>query len=572
MIHDFPYTNFHEMNLDFIMSLAMKSLGLHLETQGNYLKLVNQAGEDISKLEITYAQTALQDTHGHDIDSYIVNAGVNGNAVIFTTGAGIIKSVTVPYATSALNDTNGNAITSYIKGVTVSGNDLVITDGNNNTVSVTVPFATNANKATYDDQGKAIRSYFASVSASNNKLVFADADGHTTEITVPYASVAGTADQSADGISAVNVAGNTIVITTTDGDTFTITAPYAVKALSDDQNNVLTHAYVASVINDPQTGKLTFKAKDGSTIAEIVPTVSSAVKDSYGNTIADFVKTIATSAQSNYIPVTHGNGDVDSLTVNYSTTAWKDTYGNVIGNTYIKRLQNITDPQTGKNMIVAYNGENSELFRFEVVASVAETDENGKAITSYVADIVATANGFNVIDGDGNTLRTITYPSASTLTLRQRVNAFVDGWKGYAPDPTDPNVDPYPIVEELVDGNNVVVSQIPVPSVYPVKIPVSYSGVISSWSFDNVPLDFWYDSDDWRKMYGAHNAFDDITVLGVVSEDPNIIATFYQIGPIAGAQPQDGFTIEVTLHNMTNQGYTPQSDIYVLVALGKSYN
>ena len=572
MIHNYPYTNFHEINLDFIMKLAMESLGLHLETQGKYLKLVNQAGEDISKLEVTYAQTALQDTHGNDIDSYIVNAGVNGNAVIFTTGAGVIKSVTVPYSTSALNDTNGNAITSYIKGVTVSGNDLVITDGNNNTVSVTVPFATNANNATYDDQGKAIRSYFASVSTANNKLVFADADGHTTELTVPYASVAGTADQSADGISAVNVAGNTIVITTTDGDTFTITAPYAVKALSDDQNNVLTHAYVASVINDPQTGKLTFKAKDGSTIAEIVPTVSSAVKDSYGNVIADFVKTIATSAQSNYITVTHGNGTVDSLTVNYSTTAWKDTYGNVIGNTYIKRLQNITDPQTGKNMIVAYNGENSELFRFEVIASVAETDENGKAITSYVADIVAISNGFNVIDGDGNTLRTITYPSASTLTLRQRINATVDGWKGYAPDPTDPNVEPYPIVEELVDGNNVVVSQIPVPSLYPNKVNISYNGVIPAWGIDTTIVDFWYDSDDWRAMYGAHNVCDAITILECISEDPYIIPTVRAVGPIAGANPDAGFSVEIDLHNYQNQSYTPSADIYITVALGKSYN
>lgn len=572
MIHDFPYTNFHELNLDFILDLALKSMGLHLETQGKYLKLVNKAGEDISKLEVTYAQTALQDVNGNDIESYIINAGVNGNTVVFTNGSGVVKAVTVPYSTSALNDTNGNALTSYVKDVSVSGNDLVITDGNNNTVLITVPYATKANGATYDDQGKAIRSYFASVRTDNNKLVFADADGHISEITVPYATAAGSANASADGINSVTVAGNKIVITTTDGNTFEFTAPYAVKALSDDQNNVITHAYIASVVNDPQTGKLTFKAKDGSNIAEIVPTVSSAVKDSYGNTIADFVKTIVTSAQSNYVTITHGNGAVETLTINYATTAWKDTYGNVIGNTYIKRLQNVVDSQTGKNVIVAYNGENSELFRFDVVASSAATDENGKTITSYIADLTPTATGFDVIDGDGNTIRSIIFPSASTLTLRHRINAFSDGWKGYAPDPTDPDVDPYPIVEELVDGNNVVISQIPVPSVYPNKIPVSYSSPINAWSFVNVPVDFWYDPDDWQKMYGAHNAYDEVTVLGVVSEDPNIIATFVQLGPIAGAQPEDGFTVEVTLHNMTSQAYTPTSAIYVIVALSKTYN
>ena len=572
MINKYPYTDFHEMNLDFIIDLAMRSMGLHLETQGNYLKLVNQAGEDVSKLEVSYAQTALQDTKGHDIDSYIINAGVNGSTIVFTNGNGVVKAITIPYATAASEDTNGNAITSYVKSVSVSGNDLVITDGNNNNVCVTVPYATNANKASYDNQGKSIRSYIASVSAANNKLVFADADGHESEITVPYAASAGSAASSGDGISSITIEGNAIVFTTQSGNTFTITAPYAVKALTDDQNNTFTHAYIANVINDPQTGKLTFKAKDGTTIAEITPTVSSAVTDSYGNTIADYIKSIVAAANSNYVTVTHGNGTVDSITINYATTAWKDTYGNVIGNTYVKRLQNVTDPQTGKNVIVAYNGENSELFRFEVVASVAETDSNGKLITSYVADLTPTAGGFDVIDGDGNTIRTINFPSASTITLRQRSNAFVDGWKGYAPDPTDPGVEPYPIVEELVDGNNVVISQIPVPSIYPIKIPVSYSRQIPAWGFDNDQVEFRYDSDDWRKMYGAHNACDEITVLGVVSEDPNVIATLVNIGTIAGAQPQDGFSVTVTLHNMTNQPYTPQSDIYVLVALSKTYN
>lgn len=572
MIHDYPYTDFHELNLDWLIDFAKRTMGIHLETQGDYLKLVNQAGEDISKIKVTYADTALRDVDGHDIESYIINAGLDGNMVVFTNGNGTYKAITIPYATKALTDTNGNALTGYVRSVSTVGNNLILTDGDGNTVSITVPYATVANKAIYDTEGKSIRSYVASIITRDGKLVVADADGHENEITVPYAQVAGSSDSSGDGIDSITVQGNAIVFTTNDGDSFTVTAPYAVKAQADDQSNVITHAYVAQVINDSQTGKLTFKAKDGTTIAEITPTVSSAVSDSYGNTIADYIKTIVASAQSNYITITHGNGTVDSLTVNYSTTAYKDTYNNVIGNTYIRRLSCETDPLTGKNVIVAYNGELSELFRFEVVATSASTDENGKSITSYIAEINPIANGFEAVDGEGQTVQTINFPSASSLTLRQRVNAFVDGWKDYAPDPTDPNVEPYPIVEELVDGNNVVISQIPVPSVYPIKIPVSYSRQLSAWGFDNDQVEFRYDSDDWRKMYGAHNAYNQVTVLGVVSEDPNIIATLVNISSIAGAQPQDGFDITVTLHNMTNQPYTPQADIYVMVALGKSYN
>ena len=568
MINGYPYTDFHEMNLDFIIDLAMKSMGLHLETQGNYLKLVNQAGEDVSKLEVTYAQTALQDTKGHDIDSYIINAGVNGSTVVFTNGNGVVKAITIPYATAASEDTNGNAITSYIKSVSVSGNDLVITDGNNNTVSIEVPYATNANKASYDNQGKSIRSYIASVSAANNKLIFADADGHESEITVPYAASAGSAASSGDGISSITVAGNTIVFTTQSGDTFTITAPYAVKALTDDQNNTFTHAYIANVINDPQTGKLTFKAKDGTTIAEITPTVSSAVTDSYGNTIADYIKTIVAAANSNYVTVTHGDGTVDSITINYSTTAWKDTYGNVIGNTYIKRLQNITDPNTGKNVIVAYNGENSELFRFDVVASAAETDSNGKTITSYVADLTPTAGGFDVIDGDGNTIRSINFPSASTITMRNRYNATADGWTGYAPDPTDPNVDPYPRVTELVDGNNVVLSQIPIPICQVKHIGYTCSALIPAWGYYRDYVDFPYDLTDYTKAYGVHNGFDEVTPIAIISQNDDFFGEFDSIQPIDPNDPGAGFRVYFKIRNYTGTADTPTSTFDIMVGLG----
>lgn len=564
MIHGYPYTNFHDLNLDWLIDLAKRTMGIHLETQGDYLKLVNQAGEDISKLKVTYADTALRDVDGNDIESYIINAGLDGNMVVFTNGNGTYKAITIPYATKANTDTNGNALTSYVKSVSTSGNNLVITDGNDNTVSITIPYATVANKAVYDTEGKAIRSYVASIITRDGKLVVADADGHENEITVPYAQLAGSSDSSGDGIDSITVQGNNIVFTTNDGDTFTVTAPYAVKAQSDDQSNIITHAYVAQVLNDSQTGKLTFKAKDGTTIAEITPTVSSAVSDSYGNTIADYIKTIVASAQSNYITITHGNGTVDSLTVNYSTTAYKDTYNNVIGNTYIRRLSCETDPLTGKNVIVAYNGELSELFRFEVVATSASTDENGKAITSYIAEINPITNGFEAVDGEGQTVQTINFPSASTMSLRYRNNGAWEGDNGEFAN------NPYPFVIELLAGNTVVSTE-PMPTLYEDRAPIPTGIDVPANTAILVNVDFYEDTTNWEHCNGRHNSSVYTTVIGIENGDPDLKIDVDHIEPIPQGQGT-GDRVVLKVRNLTNSLITMSYAGSVILAHGQGVN
>lgn len=451
MFFNYPYTDFHELNLDYIMRLARQALGLHLETEGNYLELVNQAGEKISKLEVTYAQTALRDTDGHNITSYILNAGTDGNTVVLSRGNGEDVIITVPYAIRASKDTNNVDLTSYIHNIQASGDQLLVTLGNGTTFTVTVPFAVKAEK---DVNNKDLTTYVASITTGSDKLVVKDGEGVTlaeitvpyavkalndvdgdpikgtygveltagtttvqmrnktgsviSEITVPYATKAVTdvngntfmsdygynlgtsgnkitldahdgttlnqitvpfatvSDHSNNGIESVSVSGDTLVFTTYGGQSISITAPYAVKALKDNLNNTLSTTYIANAVNDTQTGKITFYAQDGSVIAEMTPTVDKAVHDSYNNTIADYVKTIVTDPNSDYVTVTHGTGTVDTLTVHYSTKAWKDTYGNVIGNTYIRSLAILTDAVTGHDVLVAYNGELSELFRLDL--------------------------------------------------------------------------------------------------------------------------------------------------------------------------------------------------------------
>ena len=495
MIHGYPYTDFHELNLDYILSLCRSSMGLHLEQADKFLKLVNAAGEEISKLQIYYAQTALQDDIGNNIDAYIIRSAVSGDNLVFTRGNGEAITITVPYAVKAAKDIRNNDILDYIKNISVTGTDLIITNGNNDSYSITVPYAV---KAKEDINGKDITTYVADVTTGNDKLIVKDSLGNVIrEITVPYAvkakedingeDIAATygallttdvttvslrskdntilstitvpyavkslsdtqgneflsdygynlavdgnkialeahdgstlneitvpfsvlATDASNAIESVQISGDEIVFTTYGGQATRITVPYAVKALKDSLNNTLTETYIANAVNDPNTGKITFYAQDGSIIAEMIPTVDSAVHDAVGNVIADYVKTIVVDNQSNYVTVTHGTGVTDTLVINYANKAWKDTYDNVIGNTYIRRLTCEQDAQTGHYVIVAYNGELSELFRFEVLAYSAQTDINGRDITSYVGAVEVDDNdneNLLIIDGNDDIINTI---------------------------------------------------------------------------------------------------------------------------------------------------------------------
>lgn len=465
MIHDYPYTNLHELNLDYIMKLCRETMGLHFEQADKFLKLVNQAGEEVSKVKIFYAETALKDDDGNVISTYLIDAGVDGNNLVFDRGNGEIITLTVPYASKANKDVNNVDLTSYVHGVGVSGNKILVTFGDGNTYSFTVPFAT---KALGDENGKNITTYVAELSTSNDKLIVTDGAGVTlAEITIPYAvkalndvdgdpikstyatllttdtttvalkakdgSVLSTitvpysvkaltdtegntllgdygyhlstngnkvvleahngttlneitvpfatlANSANDGIASIAVSGDEIVFTTVGGTVFRITAPYAVKAQKDSLNNTITHAYVASVTNDPVTGELSFYASDGTLLATLTPTVDEAVHDSYANLIADYVKEIIVDPQNNYMVVNHGTGDSDTLTINYSTHAYKDTYENVIGNTYIRSLSIVEDAVDHHEYLVAYNGELSELFRIDLndlsaVTSLSDLDD-----------------------------------------------------------------------------------------------------------------------------------------------------------------------------------------------------
>lgn len=485
MIHNYPYTDFHELNLDYLMKLARESMGLHFEQADKFLKLVNAQGQEVSRAKIYYAETALKDDLGNNIDAYIISTSLQGDNIIFTKGNGEYTTVTIPYAVKASKDVNNVDLTSYIHGLSVAGDKLLITYGNGETASITVPYAV---KASTDENGKSITTYVADLSTGNNKLIVKDGDGTTiaeltipyatsalndvdgdaikstygtdlttdtttvqlrskdgaiiSTITVPYATKALSDDQgnnfrsnygynlavdgnkvaleSHDGttlneitvpfatlatdatnaIESVSISGDEIVFTTYGGNSYRITSPYAVKALKDNLNNTITTTYVASVTNDPDTGEISFFASDGSLISTLIPTLDSAIHDSYGNLIGDFVKEIIVNPQNNYVVVNHGTGDSDTLTINYATHAYKDTYDNVIGNTYIRSLSIITDPSDNKKYLVAYNGELSELFRIALDDLQPGDSKSPIIITFDTTNTTYPVNVTPTMDGD----------------------------------------------------------------------------------------------------------------------------------------------------------------------------
>ena len=458
----YPGSSYHEMNLEWLVNMCQKFVGLALNVSGDKLRLVNENGEVVSSVTVSYATKALTDKNGKNIDTYIFSVAGVGDTVVFTHGDGTSTAITVPYAEKAKYDLTGHELEDYIYNVQIAGDTLRITHGDGTIVDLTIPYAV---KATNDANGKAIDTYAATLTAENDAVCLRDSMGRllnsitvpyatkalndvdgdaikstyagvlttgTTTvilkakdgtvlntITVPFATDAGHADNAdlatvatdcTNAIETVAISGDYIVFTTYGGQAFSIQAPFAVKAQKDDLGNTLKTTYVAGVTNDAQTGKLQFRDAMGNIIVELLPTVDTAVHDDYGNAIADYVKTIVASSNSDYITVTHGDGDVDTITVHYSDTAWKDTNGNVIKNTYIKDLQVEEDVNDGHYKLVAYNGDTpqAELFRIDIVAYSAQTDINGKDLTTYVADVDYNASKAIVVkDGENNTLKTL---------------------------------------------------------------------------------------------------------------------------------------------------------------------
>lgn len=512
MYHEYPYTTYYN-DIDRLCKCC-KALQIHLDTHGDYLRLINDKdGSVISAVKVSYADTALTDVDGNPIKTYLISAGTNGTHLVFTKGNNEVISFEVPFAQTAAKDVQDKDILDYVYGVSISGNKVRITNGDGTVYELTVPFATAAAetvdgydltmlacalvtdgnelvlkdtkgnelsritpnfavKAQKDVDGDDIKSTYANSmtqTATTLKLLakdgtvldeetinyattsLKDTDGNLflsdyvekivvdgddkrigveahdgtrlATITVPFATLA---TDATNAVENVQVIGDQIVLTTYGGQTFAITAPYAIKAQKDDLNNTIKNTYFAGVDNDTDAGTISFYDATGTLLATISNgVITHAIYDNYDNPLAGYIKTLAATAGSDYLTATHGDGTVDSITVDYANRAWKDTNGNVIKNTYVKRLAIAQDPDDGQWKLFAFNGDNPEalLFALVIVAEQAYKDVNGKLLTSYLAHVDIDNGDLVSTDGEDNEVDRVTLPKgAEKLTLEGNID------------------------------------------------------------------------------------------------------------------------------------------------------
>lgn len=344
LINKYPYTDFHAVNLDYILKLVRENAGLHLEESGNQILLKTADNTIVSAITAPYAASA--------------GSANTASSASYASSAGSAASAT--YATSA-----GSAATA--------------TNATNAANATKADFATSAGSATSADSA----TYATTAGSATNATNAVNAQN------AAYAETTGNVEHADNAIESVTLQGDKVRFTTYGGTVTDITIPFATKAQKDDLGNIIKSTYIANVVDD--NGTLKFQDATGATIVSLIPSVTQAVTDSYGNMIADYVKSVSVESGSDYVTIDHGTGTAETLQIPYSDKAWKDTNGNVIKNTYVKRLEIITDPNDGHKKLIAYNGDNpeAELFRIPVEAYKAQVADEATHAAS--ADYAANA-------------------------------------------------------------------------------------------------------------------------------------------------------------------------------------
>ena len=430
LINKYPYTDFHAVNLDYILKLVRENAGLHLEESGNQILLKTADNTIVSSITAPYAASA--------------GSANTASSASYASSAGSAASAT--YATSA-----GSAATA--------------TNATNAANATKADFATSAGSATSAETA----TYATTAGSATNATNAVNAQ------TAAYAETTGSVQHASAAFEAVSVQGNEMKFTKGDGTSVLFTPSFCSRADKDGLGNVIKSTYVSNVVDN--NGTLEFKNAQGNTIVSLIPSVTQAVTDSYGNTIADYVKSVSVESGSDYVTIDHGTGTAETLQIPYSDKAWKDTNGNVIKNTYVKRLEIITDPNDGHKKLVAYNGDNpeAELFRIPVEAYKAQVADEathaaaadyatsaGTAATATNATTADTCKNTNIYikaysnndgswsssDPDTMTIESITNSAGETLTLSDlETTDLTNIVLVYHQSPNDPNLIHYPVTK-----------------------------------------------------------------------------------------------------------------------------
>lgn len=382
LINKYPYTDFHAVNLDYILKLVRENAGLHLEESGNQILLKTADNTIVSAITAPYAASA-GSANTASSASYASTAG-SASSAGYATNAG-----TAAAATNATNAVNANH-------------------------AVTADSATSAASAT--TAATAAEATHAATASEATHAASAD-----------YATTTGNVEHADNAIESVSIQGDKVRFTTYGGTVTDITIPFATKAQKDDLGNIIKSTYIANVVDN--NGQLKFNDAEGNTIVSLTPSVTQARKDNYGNDIADYIKEVGVTEGSNYITVVHGTGTAETFQAPYANTAWKDTNDNVIKNTYVKRLEIVTDENDGQKKLVAYNGDNpeAELFRFPVEA--------------YRAQVAAEADHAAAADYATNAGTSQNAVNATTAETCKNTNIYIKAYKNAdgEDEPSDPS-------------------------------------------------------------------------------------------------------------------------------------
>ena len=101
MYHEYPYTTyFHDIDK---MCNACNKAGYRLEVSGDYLKLIDEKGNVISNVKISYAEKALTDVDGTPIRAYIVSAAAGESTLVFQHGEKIHYLLSISWNNMNLN-------------------------------------------------------------------------------------------------------------------------------------------------------------------------------------------------------------------------------------------------------------------------------------------------------------------------------------------------------------------------------------------------------------------------------------------------------------------------------------
>ena len=227
IVNQYPYTDMHSINLDYIIKLCRENMGLHLEISGNQLILKTADGTIISSVTVHYAEEA-----GH--------------------------ASTATSATSAASATNAT----NAQNATYATNAAHASTADSATVAATANLANSATTAT-----SATNADYATTAGSANTATRA-----TSAATADYAETTGSVEHANKAIETVSVVGNTLYFEDYAGNGFNLTVPYATSAFLDSGGSQIRKAYVADVV-EGDNGAIIFKAADGNTLATITPTL-----------------------------------------------------------------------------------------------------------------------------------------------------------------------------------------------------------------------------------------------------------------------------------------------------------